>query len=231
MLCWWDKKMPDFLRMNGTQLKIFAALIMVADHIGAVILRRQFWLRIIGRMAFPIFCFCMAEGLMRTRNIKKYMLRLLIAGIITEPVFNLAFSGSIRYHSQNVMFTFLLAAMAVWVVQRFGIKGKWKTVGQALAFFAAAVLARKLGTDYGAYGVLLVGIFYLVPGKTQKLVLSGLYQLAAAGGVQMYSVFSLIPLAMYDGQRGRRLKYFFYIFYPGHLLVLYLVARCMGIYG
>lgn len=204
---------------------------MVIDHVGAVILRRYFILRIIGRMAFPIFCFCMAQGLIRTRDIKKYMLRLLAAGILSEPIYNIAFSGSIRYPSQNVMFTFLLAAMAVWGVQKLKIEGKWRIAGQASAFFAAAFLAQRLGTDYGAYGVFLVAIFYMLPGKPEKLIVSGLFQLTAAKGAQMYSAFSVIPLAMYNGQRGPKLKYFFYVFYPAHLLLLYIIARCMGIYG
>jgi hypothetical protein len=88
-----------------------------------------------------------------------------------------------------------------------------------------ALLAEYMNTDYGAYGVLLIYIFYIFREKrTAAFTFSALFQLLAATGIQRLSVFSLIPLLFYSGKQGARLKYFFYIFYPAHLGILYLIA-------
>lgn len=220
--------MPDCMKLSGTQLKLLAASIMVVDHVGAVLFRECELFRIIGRMSFPIFCFLMAEGVSHTRSMKKYMQRLLLAAIVSQPFYSLCFSGNFLLGRLNVMFTFLLAGIAIWGYQRLPAEGKWVGV---LWMFAMAFLAMSLKTDYGEYGVLLVSLFYLLrERKKMMLLLAGLFQLCLARGIQQYSVMSLIPIAFYNEKRGRNIKYFFYAFYPAHLFAIYLLARCLGIY-
>lgn len=220
--------MGDFYKLNGTQLKLFAALIMVIDHIGAVILPQYIILRIIGRISFPIFCFMAAEGFYYTSDLKKYMLRLFIAGIITEPVYNLAFTGTLQYMHQNVMFTFLCAAAAVYIGKMFPEKLRVLSV---IPFVFMAYIANVLNTDYGAFGVTLIWLFYILRDKKFiNIAASGVLQIAGSVGIQRYSVFSLIPIALYNGRKGKKIKYFFYIFYPGHLMIIYIAALYLGIY-
>lgn len=220
--------MNDFYKLNGTQLKLFAALIMAADHIGAVILPQYIILRIIGRMSFPIFCFMAAEGFYYTSDMKKYMLRLFIAGIITEPVYNLAFTGTFHYMHQNVMFTFFCAAAAVYAGKMFPDKFRMLSV---IPFLLMAYIAELFNTDYGAFGVSLTWMFYILRDKKfLNIAVSGVLQIAGSIGIQRYSVFSLIPIALYNGKSGKKMKYFFYVFYPGHLMIIYLTALFLGIY-
>lgn len=221
--------MPEYMKLNGTQLKLFAALIMVIDHIGAVIFPRIALLRIVGRISFPIFCFMAAEGFAHTKNLKKYMLRLLVAGVVSQPFYSLCFAGNLTYGTLNIMFTFLLSGAAVCVHKKLPQGRKEFAVVAAVLM---AVLAMYLHTDYGEYGVILVFLFYLLrENQIALLLITGCFQILAAVGIQRYSAFSLVPIAFYNGKRGRNLKYFFYIFYPLHLSVIYGAAVHLGIYG
>lgn len=214
--------------LSGTQLKLIAALIMVVDHVGAVLFPQYIILRIIGRMSFPIFCFVMAEGMYYSKNIRGYLLRLFAVALITQPVYSLCFTGQLFWKQLNVMFTFLLAGIGILGYQRLPVAGKWLGI---VGMFAAACLAAVLNTDYGDYGVALVSLFYLLrENKKVMVVVTGLFQLGMAQGIQQYSIFSLVPILFYNGKRGRNIKYFFYVFYPAHLLIIYIVGRCLEIY-
>jgi len=160
--------------MSAFILKIIALLIMFVDHTGAVCtqLFDVTQMREIGRMAFPIFIFFIAEGCRRTHNIRLYMLRLGLFALISEFPFDLATAGFIRNPStygivsldflahQNVFFTFFLGVLCVYIFQ--ALKGYYKLFYIVLIPFVIW-LGDFLHTDYGSAGVLFVFILYILP--------------------------------------------------------------------
>lgn len=233
------KMKNDRARSQGLSqeaLKLIACLTMLLDHIGAVFAPGSV-LRDIGRLSFPIFCFLLAEGFYHTRNRRRYALRLLAAMLLAELPFDLAFFGRVNWGHQNVMLTLLLGYLAVWAVN--GLKsGAAKgiiTVGLTLA-------AEYLCSDYGGAGVLLILVFALtreLPGKHWLRFGLMLVLFAGMPGItvlwlgsfgitqQMLGALAVIPIALYSGEkktRSKGLQTAFYLFYPMHLILLYLIT-------
>lgn len=232
-------------------LKTLACVTMLVDHIAAVLIlgllksantgiNRDFLrdlyeaMRTIGRLAFPIYCFLLAEGAHYTRNSRKYALRLAVAAILSELPYDLAFYGGWTIGHQNVMVTLLLSFCALELMKRY--PELWKRILICLPF---AMLAKFLNTDYGAKGVILVAIFAVTrdwshrwlwhalgiwfvfsPGHTMFLNwLSGI-----SVTIQEWAVLAAIPIALYSGEKrseSHALQWTFYLFYPVHLLVLF----------
>ena len=224
-----DRSEYDELRfIDATALKLIAAASMLTDHIGAALFPDYRWLRIAGRLAMPIFCFCAAEGIRHTGSRARYMFRVFLFALISEYPYDMALKGgfSLR-NTQNVMFTFLLAMAGICIFE--AIKNKTDSLAGDLAGCLAASLfasaASTLKTDYGMFGVVLVYIFYFMRSdQLLKFVTAALYITAARWGkTQLYCMLSFPLLALYNGERGKGLKYLFYIFYPAHLMILYLV--------
>lgn len=213
-------------------LKLIACVTMLIDHIGAVLVPHM-GLRIIGRLAFPIYCFLLAEGVAHTRNPKKYGIRLLIGALLSELPFDLLFFGRLTLEHQSVMVTLLLGfLMAVWAKKRGKI-----LLPFAVCFFAAELL----GTDYGGIGVALVGLFVVSDGKPHKFLirLIGVAVLMLLMGsvevtvgvvrvpIQMFAVLAMIPIYFYSGRKVTAnpwIQRVFYLFYPVHLTVLLIVT-------
>ena len=99
--------------LDGTMLKIIAMISMVIDHVGDMIFPELLWLRMIGRLAMPVFAFCITEGYIHTRNRKKYLLRMGIFALISEVPFDLAFEGKIGLSHQNIMVSFFISIVAL----------------------------------------------------------------------------------------------------------------------
>ena len=187
--------------------------------------------RFIGRMAFPIFCFLLVEGFMRTGNAKKYALRLGIFSLISEVPFDLALSSAVfEWTYQNVFFTLLIGFGAMMVLDYIE-RTEWSLFAKALSsgviLLGGAVLAEVLRTDYGAKGVLAILALYLFRRSRQWQLVAG----CAAFLWEMPALIGFIPIALYNGRRGMKLKYFFYAFYPVHLVLLYLIAVALGVGG
>lgn len=235
--------------LSGTAIKGIAILTMLIDHIGAVVLAKAFshvedtsalllWynvLRNIGRLAFPLFCFMAVEGFQNTRNRKKYLIRLFVFAMISEPAFDIAFSGSfLDFTQQNVMFTIMIGIIGIWLFE-FLFRRISETSRNHMLTYTLSVLpllalsywAGLLNTDYSTVGVLIIGIMYIHREHRIFAFLAGTSALALGFGTrQLYSSFAVIPILFYSGKKGMGLKYFFYIFYPAHLLILaYIAAR------
>lgn len=204
--------------------------------------------RQIGRIAFPIFCFLLVEGFVHTRNVKKYAARLFLFALISEIPFDLALKGNWYYpDKQNVYFTLLIGLLVLWGIsffeQRFG-PGKYRTDQDSDALHARPVNARafasgllfllpsvlilaagmyvalKIDTDYNYKGVFLIAILYLLRHTRLYQCAGG----AAATSWELPASLAFLPVYLYNGSRGLRMKYFFYWFYPVHLLVLHVIA-------
>lgn len=223
--------------LDGGALKGIAAALMLTDHVGAILLPEVPVLRCVGRLAFPIFAFFIAEGYAHTRNFGRYFRRLAILAVVSELPFNLENGAVFDLTRQNVLFTFCLALLTLRGLEALGRErgfGRWAGCGLVLAAgFAAGELLR---TDYGGWGVVTVALLYLCrDGKYAKLWL--LLAMAAVNGlgmgsltmpvfggempIQIFAVAALPVIWLYNGQAGPKgLRRAFYVFYPAHLLVL-----------
>lgn len=235
--------------LSGSTIKIIAIVAMLIDHIGAVIVERMILnnskggfiahdgfyqldmvLRSIGRIGFPIFCFLLVEGFLHTGNVKKYALRLGIFALISEIPFDLAFSGRVFFLGyQNVFFTLFIGLLVMIafraVEQNEKLRTAVKYLLDVLAFAAGVGLAIWLKTDYNGIGVACIMAIYVF--RRNRI-----WQLIAGCAVFLWEIpapLAFLPIAFYNGERGLKMKYFFYIFYPAHLLVLYLIAWSMGL--
>lgn len=211
--------------LSGFQLKCIAILSMALDHTGAVLFPQEIWLRCAGRLAFPIFCFLIVEGFVHTHDVYRYMARLGVFALISEIPYDLAFRGvCLEFAYQNVFFTLLIG---IAMMKLLSVTRLWPE--KAAILILAMWLAVVLRTDYNFRGILLIFMLYVF--REQKLLAAaagGLWNFLYTGTVQRYGVFSAVPMLLYNGKPGRRMKYFFYIFYPAHLLILYGISRITG---
>lgn len=212
-----QKKMELKFGITGFQLKVIAIITMLIDHIGYVCFPEVEVLRVIGRLAFPIFAFFIAEGAYYTSNIRKYEMRLLLFALISEVPFDMAFYGEWCYlDHQNVFFT-LLAGLVIIDLQK-----NFNKIISSIAFVIIAVGCQLLHTDYGVYGVVLILMFYYLR-DNQKIACgttAGFNFICNIGKIQCFSALSSVLLLFYNGQRGRKMRWIFYLFYPAHLTVL-----------
>ena len=266
------------------------------------------FMRLIGRIAFPIFCFLLVEGFKYTHNKWNYAIRLGIFALVSEIPFDLAlFNQFLEFSHQNVYFTLLIGllmltgfeliseklagkkwlpllaaggAVAVGGIVTYGFrgivqminiilgtaqlgtgitlkdgvyiilaivitllclliylimgrKGSFQKTGVVFAdlliLVAGMLLAQLLRTDYSAFGILTIAVIYMLRKSNVKAVLGACITLTIMSLSELTAFFALIPAALYNGKRGWKMKYAFYIFYPGHLLLLYLICYFMGI--
>lgn len=226
--------------MDTFKLKILACLIMLIDHTGAVLFPQHFYLRLIGRLAFPIFAFLIARGYSYTHDLKNYMLRLLIFAFISQPPFYYAFKDVSSDIGLNIFFTLFLGLCAVYIYENL------KNPLGIIMVILISISASLLNTDYGFYGVLLIFLFYVFKDKLWGTLLSVIslniiymiyiyifiythYSYIPAPTVRIFNeCFSMLALPlifMYNGKKGRKLKWAFYIFYPLHLTIIYLISN------
>ena len=229
------KKLEKLRILDGTSLKLIAMISMVFDHVGDMFFPGALWMRMIGRLAMPLFSFCIAEGYAHTKNKQRYLLRMGVFALVSEIPFDLAFEGRVGLGHQNIMLTFFLSILALMLFDRIRGEGKEHAAGKTLlgilCVCAVAVLALVLRADYTLFAVLAVFLFYVLRNRHPLLrcgVGVGFLALTRTVGYYRATGLSLIPLLLYNGKRGRGLKWLFYAFYPGHLLLLYLLKTALG---
>lgn len=220
--------------LSGNALKLLAALFMTIDHVGVLLLPHVIVLRILGRLALPIFAFMIAEGCRYTRNRLRYFGSVFALGALCQIVYYLA-DRSLYF---SILITFSLSIATIYALQDWK---EQKTPRSALVFFGAVAgvyaLNRVFAIDYGFWGCMLP-VFAAAFQKTAwdrpwvNLGMLGLGLLVLAadlGQIQYYALPALPLLACYNGKRGRwKLKYFFYLFYPIHLVILQGIALLLG---
>ena len=220
-------------------LKIIAMVSMVFDHVGDMFFPELAWPRMIGRLAMPIFSFCIAEGYIHTSDKGRYLRRMGIFALVSEAPFDLAFEGRLNLTHQNIMLTFFLAIIALMLFDRIrGEKqedtGKYsagRTFLGVCAVLGMAVIALLVKADYTLFAVIAVFLFYVLRDSGQLIRTgAGVGFLAVTRTVGYYCTtgLSLIPLLLYNGKKGKGLKWLFYAFYPGHLLILYLMKLLLN---
>ena len=212
--------------LTATHLRILALFLMLLDHLWATVVPGNNWMTYVGRMAFPIFAFQAAEGYHHTHDFKGYCRRLAIFAAVSEIPFNLMiFSSPIFPFHQNVMLTLLLGLLAcrAWDQRKLG----WLAL-----ICLAAVLTFP---DYGVMGVLTVLMFHVLRDWkwAQLLMLIAVNWFGFEGQhlilgtmevpVQAFAILAFLPIALYNGEKGRSGKALqdgSYIFYPLHMLIL-----------
>ncbi len=179
-----------------------------------------------GRIAFPIFCFFLVQGILLSGDWKKQIQRLVIFAFIAEVPFDLGLFGQIFYWDhQNVLFELALGAATIVGMKRIldGDK-KRKQLYAVLLFIAAAILAEVLKFDYGFAGIVAMVLFYLACNDRRRTMVMGIFAFLFEAPLYGTVYLSLPLIYQYNGKRGRGGRWFFYIFYPAHLLALYIIS-------
>ncbi len=206
-----------------------AAVAWMEEH-GALYM--VYWvLRMIGRLGFPIFCFLLIEGFQKTRDVKKYALRLGVFALLSEIPFDLAFKAQVlEFSYQNVFFTLFLGLLTMIACDAVA-KTDWnkavKGILSVVAIVAGAAAAELLHTDYAAIGVLCIMALYLFRKNKVGQIVAG----CVAFCWELTAPLAFVPIGFYNGERGLKLKYVFYLFYPLHLLIIYGVSILLGVNG
>lgn len=233
-------------------IKLVAVITMVIDHIGVIFFPSQLWLRLIGRIAFPLFCWGIVIGAERTGNWQKYLLRLLILAFISQPFYMIALNHT--WTQFSVMATLLLGFLAVM-----GMRLKWH-FSQVWAPILCLLVAAAFQMDYGWRGVLLIILMHLARNSRGglaalmtafclywggggtviprpvvtfltstpfRLVNISLSELLGLFKVQSLAIMAL-PLMLIDTNSGLRIpRWASYLAYPGHLLLLWLLRNLL----
>ncbi|QVK18896.1 hypothetical protein KHQ81_04075 [Mycoplasmatota bacterium] len=208
--------------LSNFDLKIFALLFMTIDHIGLIFEFGDIF-RIIGRLAFPIFAFLIYQGYNYTKSKIHYFLRLLIFGLLIEG----AMQGISLFveidASRNIFFTLSFGLLVLLISD-----SKFHFIIRVLSISIVLLIASLLNFDYGWYGILFIFSFHFyrhgfyIPIILQ-VILSFIYNYIYDSPIQYYALLSWILIILYNNRRGYRIKYLFYIYYPLHLVVLYIV--------
>lgn len=204
--------------MNNFKLKVLASILMFIDHLGAIIFINNDYLRIIGRLSFPIFAFMIVEGYFHSKDIKKYFIRLGLFAIVPQIPYTIAFGPG----TLNIFFTLFIGLLAIFLEEKIAYRFL-----KYLAVILLVIFAQVIKVDYGFYGVLLIYIFKIFRNNFKALFFSFLLlnlSVLNLYSFQYYSIFSLIFIRFYNGQLGLRnlwVKYGFYLFYPLHILAIY----------
>ena len=220
--------------LSSNQLKIIALIAMTIDHIGLYLLPQIPWLRIVGRLAFPIFAYMIGEGCTYTSNRRKYLTNMLILALVCQ-VATFVVAKSLY---MCILVTFSLSILLIYALDNARKTKDLKSGIYAVVSILAVVFITKglprilsgtdFAVDYGFLGVLLPVAVYLPSKKSHKLIcaLSVMLALALRSSlIQWYSLPAILLLALYSGKRGKwNLKNLFYIYYPAHIVAIYIIG-------
>ena len=219
---------------SGAQLKYIAFLSMLIDHVNKVLmyplLTENGFLRyvsdifdILGRVAFPIFMFFLVEGFFKTGNRFKYLLNLIVFGIISEIPFDL-FQSAVLFqpNSNNVMFTLALALVMIWVIDELKVPKSyiippvlWFPVS-IIIVITVCLLSMIWGLDYEYHGILIAYFFYIFRNNQILSIIGGYLSIVRT----LWTLLGFGLTLAYNGERGKQNKILNYLFYPVHLLIL-----------
>ena len=270
-----EQRISHIQFLTGNSLKVIAVLTMVIDHLCKIVLQwllSNYWgvmvdngqmsweqfqqidnfirfdLQSVGTIAFPLFCFLLAEGFRYTRDKKRYIGLMFIFALISEIPFDIGFfseysqmEGTFPFYLkyQNVFFTLFLGLLTLACLERLSCKSEIRTekiksvILQVICVAVLALVAELIRCDYGMQGILYIAAFYVCRNHRIYQVLLFLLAYMGATGNQppLCTLLACLIILLYNGKRGKlKLKYFFYAFYPTHILVLYLIQIGLGKY-
>lgn len=221
--------------MTTYTIKLLAILAMIVDHIGAIFFPQVVVLRVIGRFSFPLFAWLIANGAVHTHNTSKYFVRLLIFAALSQIPYQLAFD--ISSLSMNIFFTLSFGLGCIMLYS-----APISRILKALGIFGLLILGFALQVNYGVFGILSILFFYIYFTDLPKQILSqiliftsftfipiffshpsNILNLSLLGVSQILAPFSILITSHYNGKKGPSAKYISYLFYPVHLLILYVL--------
>lgn len=220
--------------MSSFVIKIIACVTMILDHIkysGPIF--ENFFTEYLGRLSFPLFAFLIAEGYSHTSDLKKYYKRLFIFGLISQIPFMFFRMLVGEWKMLNIMFTLLLGLICITTYDK--INKKYISIPIVIVII---FLGEILRVDYGWLGVMTVFIMYLLRNNKKFLplvygIIIFVYYYSIAGSeyilltrnvlLMLFTWSSTFIINMYNGEKGKSIKYFFYWFYPVHMLIVYLL--------
>ena len=230
--------------LSAFELKILACLFMLIDHIGVVLFPQYEWMRIVGRLSYPLFAFCIAEGCRYTKNKLRRFLSVFVLGVICE----IAFVVTQGMYIGNILLTFSISILLIYLLQYAKKKYLENTKNGVLLFalFAVSIVltfvfCRYVGVEYGFFGVMTPVFVTLFDdeskdgdnkykNKSKRFVSCLLFAVSLLmmsllnpplGSIQLWCLLSVLLVLLYNGQKGRySFKYGFYLFYPIHILVI-----------
>lgn len=233
--------------MTSFMLKLIAIISMTLDHLGYFLYNGMHSIfNYLGRFAFPIFAFQISEGYAHTKNLKKYFIRLFLFALLSQIPFTLFYFGVVNQISinnlfphilinfrLNIFFTLLLGLLSIFIFD----KSKFKILGLILVGLTCYV-AELIHVDYGYWGVLLIFSFFLF--KNNKILTVLIFALMCFIRYTpafikynfnyihillcLSTFLSIIPILLYNGKLGFKTKKLLYIFYPAHLLIIYIAS-------
>jgi hypothetical protein len=221
--------------MNSFQIKLVAIITMVVDHIGAFLFPEYLAFRIIGRLSFPLFSFLIANGAHYTKNINKYIGRMLVFAIVSQfPYYLVHKQVNVAGDDLNVLFTFFIALISISLIRR--VRNKLLIMATILI---SCIMANYLKVEYGSFGILLISSFYLFFKDYKATILSfvllsvtnSIVPAISANSISfskvdaapLIAMFSIVFILSYNYKEGLKAKYLFYIFYPLQFLIIYAI--------
>lgn len=201
-------------------LKVIGIISMFIDHYDYIIgLPKS--VEVLGRIAFPIFAFAISEGYKHTRNLKNYILRIGIFAVLLQiPSWIFSYN-----YPLNIFFTLFTGLCLISVLKNKNVNDVVKIIFTIMIFF----ITRKINLDYGLYGFFTILIFTFYRENKVKMIINFVIlniinvvrpNIFDLDFTQIYSLLALIPIILYNGERGKNWKYFFYLFYPLHFFVI-----------
>lgn len=203
-------------------LKIIALITMILDHIG--LFWNIYWLRLIGRLSFPIYCFLISKGIKKTKDIKKYMIRILVLAVISQCIWQY-----IGINTLNILFTYFLFMQIIYF-----IKNK-NNLMASIIFLLSVLICNML--DYGFYGFILLFMFYYIEDKYVRILLMlafNIYyiKINLFDIISMFSIVSIFLISKYDKpkyykkyKKYKKYNTFFYLIYPLHLIIIFEIYK------
>ena len=249
-----DTKSKEVSRLSIFWIRIIATVTMLIDHVGSFHPFEGWeYLRMIGRISFPLYALMLAQGFIHTRSKQKYLLRMLLLAFVTQPIYTYCFyADAWKWDELNILFTLSVGLICMWLLE-IGMKTakKRKTAWWLYCFALCAAVccimyaADNLGADYGWMGIALILLLYLTAEHKWAwcpiiLLFAFRYQLTTGAWDEpvyqraIFAAVALLPMLLYNGEPGPKpkskfgsalLKYGFYLFYPLHLAVLALIFR------
>jgi len=207
------------MNRNGDFLKFVAMLTMLIDHIGYLFFPAALWLRIIGRISFPIFAFLIARGYRYTSDKKKYALRLFVFGLISQVPYAIFVPGKL-----NIMFTLLIGLIIIEV---------FESKARPLSF-VLLMIGYFIPVSYGVYGLAMILVFHMTYEQADKtmigyFILSAAYYFSSGNVIQTLSVFAIFPILLDPVTKLHVPRLVGYLFYPGHIALLLSIQKIIEI--
>ena len=227
--------MKKYKYLNGNILKIIALITMTVDHIGYNICDNNLIMRGIGRIAFPIFAYMIAEGCKYTRNRKKHLLTISLCGICFQTVYSLIYQSFYL----NIFITFTFSVILIYTFDCINKEKPSSFMPFLTAIITTVIITvilpkinENICVDYGLIGVLIPLLIYISENPKSKLIILSVglilncinFEDFTFMPIKLAALGAVILLTFYNGERGKlNLKYLFYIYYPLHLAVIYII--------